>query len=476
MHVLVLEASTSTAKAMCYNSSAGTIRARSRPYSPQVNRDGAHDVDGVFAALAAVGREAAEGRGIDAVAVVGTWHNLAVCDASLTPVTPAFTWASPTGREAAAGLRRDEALARRLYITTGCMPSATYPLYKLLHLREQGMDFAGRRVADESTLFFHRLAGEFTASRSALSGSGLLNIQTLDYSDLALELADLEREQLPALGGDFDAAPLSAAGAALLGLRSGIPVTLGQADGAMNQLGAGMLRPGYMTFSMGTSAAVRMVPRSGDFADAAGTWCYYAPATRLCGAATAGAGSCVEWFMRRLAGGKSYAELEEGLEIDESSPYFLPFIYGERCPGWNDGLTGSFAGLRGSHGLRELFGAILEGALFNLYHSYQRLAQVYGEPEEIRVSGGIVKSARWLQMAADIWQRELCAQNTAQASMLGGAMMALNALGALGDLSRPPPGCEASRITRPRPTEAPPYQKRFEIYLERYAHESNMQL
>lgn len=474
MQVLVLEASTSSAKAMCYHIGKGITCVHSCAYDPQVNREGVHDADGVFAALAAVGRKAAAEQDIAAVAVVGTWHNLAVCDASLSPISPAYTWASPIGREVVAGLRRDEVLTRRLYVTTGCMPSTTYPLYKMMHLRQQGMNLAGRYIADESTLFFHRLTGVFTASRCSLSGSGLLDIQTLDYCDLALELAGLERDQLPALGGDFDFAPLSAEGAALLGLRPGIPVTLGQADGAMNQLGAGALRPGCMTFSMGTSAAVRMVDPGSGPVEAAGTWRYYAPTTRLCGAATAGAGGCVDWFMRHLADSKAYAELEKGLEIDSDSPYFLPFLYGERCPGWNDALTGSFAGLRGSHDAPKLFGAVLEGTLFNLYHSYQRLTQVCGEPQEIRISGGIVKSECWLQMAADIWQRELQVQNTAQASMLGGAMMALKALGALEDFSRPLAGCEITRTVQPRPAQTLPYQARFEVYLERYAHESGL--
>lgn len=476
MQVLVLEASTSSAKAMCYHCDKGITNVYSCAYDPQVNREGAHDVDGVFAALADVGRKAAAEQDIAAVGVLGTWHNLAVCDTSLSPITPAYTWASPIGREAVTNLRRDETLARQLYATTGCMPSATYPLYKLIHLCQQGIDLAGRCIADESTLFFHRLTGVFAASRSALSGSGLLDIQTLDYCDLALEMAGLEHDQLPALGGDFDFAPLSAEGAALLGLRPGIPVTLGQADGAMNQLGAGALRPGCMTFSMGTSAAVRMVAPSSDSVDAAGTWRYYAPTTRLCGAATAGAGGCVDWFMHHFADGRNYAELEEGLEISNDSPYFLPFLYGERCPGWNDGLTGSFMGLRGNHDAPKLFGAVLEGTLLNLYHSYRRLVQVCGNPREIRISGGIVKSECWLQMAADIWQRELQVQSTSQASMLGGAMMALKALGALEDFSRPLAGCEITRTVQPRPAHILTHEARFEVYLERYTHESGLPL
>ena len=469
MQVLVLEASTTSAKAMCYDSQLGVVQVQGQPYGEQVNKDGEHDVDGVFAALVKIGAEVAQGRDIDAVALVGTWHNMMLCDTHARPITPAFTWVSTLGNHITRKIRGDHGLTRKIFESTGCMVNSTYPLYKLMHLYESGMEVGNCLVMGENPQFFYRLTGELATSRCSASGSGFLNIQTLDWSDIALELAHVKKSQFPAFTDDFGCAPLTEEAARLLGLRPGIPVVVGQADGAMNQLGAGALRKGCMTFSMGTSAAVRMATEHSDLSNAMGTWCYYAPTTRLCGAATAGATSCVDWFMDTMAGGKGYAELAAGLEIEKDAPYFMPFLYGERCPGWNDTRTGGFSGILGKHTVKHMYAAILEGTLFNIYQSYLCLEAFSGKPQEILISGGIVNSEEWLQMAADLWQREMKVQNTAQASMLGGTIMALKVLGEVQDITQTGAVGEIIRTVVPRPEMTERYQSRYEGYLKRYA-------
>ena len=44
------------------------------------------------------------------------------------------------------------------------------------------------------------------------------------------------------------------------------------------------------------------------------------------------------------------------------APLFLPFIYGERCPGWEKPL-GRIQGLKPHHGVAEMYYAVLEDLL-----------------------------------------------------------------------------------------------------------------
>jgi gluconokinase len=60
------------------------------------------------------------------------------------------------------------------------------------------------------------------------------------------------------------------------------------------------------------------------------------------------------------------------------------------------------------------------------------LTKVGGNPETIRVSGGILKSSAWTQMLADILQRDIECSDMEQTSMLGAAALALHACNALG--------------------------------------------
>jgi gluconokinase len=233
----------------------------------------------------------------------------------------------------------------------------------------------------------------------------------------------------------------------------------------MNQLGVGALRPGVMTLSVGTSAAARMVRSKPEAMAAEGTWCYYAPTSWLGGVATAGATSCLDWFMHHFAGEVTYKEFEKDLTIKKDNPYFLPFLFGERCPGWNDNRSGGFYCLRSKHSKQDLYGAVLEGVLYNMYHAYQYLVKASSTPKTILLSGGITNSALWIQMIADIWQRSFCIlRDSSQASMLGGAAVAMHILGELPDITNINIDYKNSVTISPRPEMASLYAERFAEY------------
>ena len=63
----------------------------------------------------------------------------------------------------------------------------------------------------------------------------------------------------------------------------------------------------------------------------------------MSGAAVSGACNCIDWFREKFMGGRmSFAELDLGEELPGRMPVFLPFLFGERNPGWNDGRMGGF--------------------------------------------------------------------------------------------------------------------------------------
>lgn len=58
---------------------------------------------------------------------------------------------------------------------------------------------------------------------------------------------------------------------------------------------------------------------------------------------------------------------------DVDTPVFLPFLYGERCPGENEERSGGFYGLKPYHDRRSMYRAVQEGVLFNLRQGYEEL-------------------------------------------------------------------------------------------------------
>lgn len=467
MKILVLESSTASAKAMLYDTEKGIIKVTGKTYPASVCDIVTQDAKGMVEAVFAAGREAAEGEEIAAVALSGIWHSLLVCDKSYEPKSKILTWAYLGAVEEANGVRAVDGLPQKIYQTTGCAVHAMYPLYKAMKWQKEGAIKAGDKLMHQGDYLFYRLTDEVLTSDCLASGSALLNLKTKQFDEEMLALCGLSADMLPEIGDYESTRPLSKEAAKVLGVNAGVPVVPCHADGAMNQVGAGAMKPGVMTFSVGTSGAIRLAVPEPVLPKNMGTWCYIAPGKYLSGAATNGACNCSDWFMKDVLGGaKSYREVEDAIKFSQTNPYFLPFLFGERCPGWQDGRTGGFAGLSGAHKVPEMFYAILEGVLFNLYHCYGILTEISGKASEIKVSGGVLKSKLWSKMLVDIWQQPVTVSENEQASMLGAAALGAHAAGALADITEF--GDPGERIMQPDPAMADYYRARFAAYLSLY--------
>lgn len=472
MNILALEVSTSSAKAMIFSTDKGIRGVFSVPYKDNVNDVVSQDPEGVCRAVVECARALIERENcsIDAVGLGSTWHSLLLLDKHRNPVGRIKTWANTQAAPTASRYRKDEKFKRWFYQRTGCMVHSIYPIWKYVHAKEQGLIDSDGYLSSQPEYVFEKLTGQVRVSRSIASGTGFMNIHTLEWDGEILDFAGIKISQLAPLYEMEETVPLSCEAASELGIKSGTPVTLAGPDGALNQIGAGALGKGIMTMSVGTSGALRVASDIPVLPDDPSTWCYYvAEGKRLAGAATSGAGNCIEWFGQKLnLGNLGYRRLDElaSRVNKDDAPVFLPFLYGERCPGWEDGRTGGFFGLKPHHEIGHLHYSILEGILFNLYQCYIVLEQLAGAPEEIRISGGIENSPWWLQMAADIFQREIHTSNIEHASTMGAVAVALKAVGAIDTLEAFTPGGGKSIV--PDESMARIYSKRFERYMEWY--------
>lgn len=134
---------------------------------------------------------------------------------------------------------------------------------------------------------------------------------------------------------------------------------------------------------MGTSGAIRLTTEAPIIPEEPSTWCYLSPKSWLSGAATSGACNCIDWFKETFAKAETYSNLETGFKEDSGRPIFLPFVFGERCPGWNDDRRGIFENLNASCSVQDLYKAVQEGILFNLYQCYETLTAVNGIPDTL---------------------------------------------------------------------------------------------
>ena len=467
MLILVLEASTTSAKAMLYDTETKKYEVQVKAYDHMYDDITIHQADKVFDAMMVLGKEIAAGRKISMISLSGTWHSLFLCDQQLHPKTPVYLWSNTMAAEVCTDLREDKDYVNEYYHKTGCMVNAIYPLFKLLMLKRQGYQLDNYYIMGQGSYNTYRLTGKRVTTACMESGSGLLNIHDKKYDKQLLQYVGIKEEQLPVIGEEDFFVPLSEEGASLLGLEAGIPVIPSNSDGGLNQLGSGALKDGIMTLSVGTSGAMRMAVPKSLIPETPSTWCYLSPKGWLSGAATSGCCNCIDWFRKKSSNKElKYEELEKVSKPQVDSLVFLPFIFGERCPGWDDERTGGFTGIVSHHTYQDMYQAIQEGILFNLYQCYQSLVEVNAKPYKIKLSGGILHSDKWTQMCADIFGVEMEIDQAQHTSLLGGAVLAMEYLGLISDAKEF--DVPVGTIIKPNLEVRSIYQEKFKQYLEIY--------
>ena len=135
----------------------------------------------------------------------------------------------------------------------------------------------------------------------------------------------------------------------------------------------------------------------------------------------------------------------------------LPFLSGERSPGWATDATGVISGLRTSTTPVEVLQAALEGVAFRFGMVWELLAPSASEDVQIIASGGAVTgSPYWLQLMADVLQCAVVTSTEEEATTRGTAILALYGLGTWSKLDSEP--SRLGDIYSPNPERALTYQ------------------
>ena len=174
MEILVLEASTTSAKAMLYHTEDRSFEVKVRAYTGNYEDVTIHNAENVYLDMVSVGRELLDGRQVDMIALGGTWHSLVLCDGAVKPVTPVYPWSYTGAAPVCKRLRHDAEYVSRYYQKTGCMVNDIYPFFKLMMLREQGYDLSKYIIMGQGTYNNYRLTGQrvITPHGGGRSGAG----------------------------------------------------------------------------------------------------------------------------------------------------------------------------------------------------------------------------------------------------------------------------------------------------------------
>ena len=285
-----------------------------------------------------------------------------------------------------------------------------------------------------------RLTGEFATEVSDASGTLLLDVKNRAWSKALLDRLQLDGALLPKVYESEEVSgQLTAKAAELLGLKAGVPVVGGGGDQAAGAVGNGIVEPGAISATMGTSGVVFAHSEEVqiDPAGSVHTFCHAVRGKWHVMGVVLSAGGSLQWYRNKLAAAEM--AVAEALSVD---PYqvicdeaaqaplgseglvFLPYLTGERTPHCDANARGSWIGLSIRHGRAHLARSVMEGATYALRDCLRIIKDMQIPVSEIRLSGGGARSPFWRQLQADIYGQEVVTINAEEGPAFGVALLA----------------------------------------------------
>ena len=393
--------------------------------------------DAVSAVMAAV-RRLPDAVDVRAVGLSGQMHSSVFLDRSGAVIRPALLWndvrTTDQCREMTAalglnGLRR----------TVGNLALEGFTAPKLLWLRdnEPASYDRLRTLLLAKDYIRYKLTGEFATEPSDAAGTLLFDVHRRRWSDDVLSALGISPELLPTVVGSTDVSgAVTPSVARDLGLPPSTPVIGGGADNAAGAVGSGVVVPGRVQSSIGTSGAlVTPVGRPRiDRQMRLHTFCHSVPDLWYLMGVVLSAGNSLRWLRDILTeGGQVSYDLltNEAAAVPPGSDglLFLPYLTGERTPHNDSNARGVFFGLHLGHTRAHLVRAVMEGVTFALRDSLEIMRPMVETIPEVRAIGGGARSPLWRQMQADVFGTPVLSLGDATGPAYGAAIMAAVGVG-----------------------------------------------
>ncbi len=282
------------------------------------------------------------------------------------------------------------------------------------------------RLGTTDAFFLDRLTGQFVTDISTASRTSLMDLKSGQWDEELCNLFGVPINTLPEIvptTGDFGVVSLG---------RHSIPVTANIVDQQAALFGHGCRKTGDVKITFGTGAFALMV--TGNTVHQAAdqgllptvAWQFQGqePVYALDGGVFS-AGSAINWA-KSLGLFSSFDEIEQ---FDDSPAIerdlvFVPALSGLGCPYWDRAAAGMWLGLSLDTRPMDLMQSILEGIVFRAAEVIAAMDKLVTVQDTISVDGGLSANPYFCQFLADVLQRQVIVQASAELTALGTAQLA----------------------------------------------------
>ena len=411
------------------------------------------------------------------VSLSSCMHSLLVMNSNNQPITPLITWADTRSEKIAEGIRNSEE-AENIYKETGTPIHSMSPLCKISWFKENEKEIfkSAFKFISIKEFIWYRLFSAYQIDTSIASATGLFNIEHFKWNTVSLELCGITTTHLSEIvPTDFIRKNLNLSIADILQIPSDTNFCIGASDGCLANIGSYAFGPGIAALTIGTSGAVRIAGTKPVVNYSAMIFNYVLDDTTfISGGPINNGGNVLKWLFRTFLNNTNpskddYADFFKNIETIPAGCQgllFLPYLYGERAPVWNEQASGVFLGIKSFHTNAHFLRAALEGICFALKNILEILEASTVSITQLNVSGGFVHSNTWMQILADICGKKICLVQTEDASSIGAALLGMKAMKVITDYASLNPGIDITM--EPNEKNQTVYESYYTVYKNLY--------
>lgn len=382
-----------------------------------------------------------DGSAVRGVSLSGQMHGLVILDGKGDVIRPSLIWCDQRSQAQVDGINAKVGPARVLEcIANPVLTGFTLP--KLLWVRdnEPANYERVRHLLLPKDYVRYQLTGELASEVSDASGTALFDVVNRRWSYELADALGIDRAILPKVYESEElTGTISPAAAAATGLAPGTPVIGGGGDQAASAVGNGIVTPGLVSDTIGTSGVVfaHMDEVAYDPAGRVHTFCHAVRGKWHVMGVTQGAGLSLQWFRNQLASGESYDDLTKAAATCAPGArglFWLPYLMGERTPHLDSMCRAAWVGLTAAHSRADMARAVLEGVCYSQKDCLDIIGSLGCAISSVRLSGGGARSALWKQLFADVLGTPVAVLETQEGSAYGAALLAMTGTGAFGSV------------------------------------------
>lgn len=416
-------------------------------------------------------------REIVAVSFSGQMHGLVALDEADRPVMNVPLWldqrCADDLKDIYAILGEDfarENLQNR--IGTGFLMSSLY----WMKVHQPALYARTARVMLPKDYIKFRLSGRITTDFSDASGSLAFDNVRMCWSEKVLNALGLNEDIFPqCLPSTAVIGTICAEAARDTGLWEGTLVVNGGADQCMQAIGNAAVGEGVFASNIGTSSLITTAARQPlyDPRLRTNTFAHALPGCWSVMAACLNGGSVLKWLSRKIFDGLDYEEINRMVEArpcGATGLFFLPYMAGERTPHMDPKARGVFFGLTLDHGRGDMARALMEGIVYGLKDGLGVLEEIGIPCRRIVAAGGGARSDVWLQMQADIFEKDVYRSASKEQACLGAAITAAVGAGVFRNFDEACDRCvePAAGVFHPREENVRLYRELYPIFRSLY--------